>query len=125
MPLAEFFREIANRELERSVKGFDISARNALLTYPWPGNVRELKQKVLSAVLQAGSEVITEDDLEFGNEPITAPIGFTLKSGEEEKDRIMRALKQTDGNKRLAAKLLGIGRTTLYNKLEEYGIDEA
>lgn len=124
MPLAEFFREIANQELERDIKGFNASARNALLTYPWPGNVRELKQKVLSAVLQAEGEVITEDDLELGNEPIATPIGFTLKSGEEEKERIMRALKQADGNKKLAAKMLGIGRTTLYRKIEEYGISE-
>lgn len=125
MPLAEFFREIANQELERDIKGFNASARNALLSYPWPGNVRELKQKVLSAVLQAEGEVITEDDLELGNEQTASPIGFTLKSGEEEKERIMRALKQADGNKKLAAKLLGIGRTTLYRKLEEYGISEA
>ena len=125
MPLAEFFREIANKELERSVKGFDATARNALLTYPWPGNVRELKQKVLSAVLHAEGDMITESELELGGEQTAAPIGFTLKSGEEEKERILRALKQADGNKRQAAKLLGIGRTTLYNKLEEYGIEDA
>lgn len=124
MPLAEFFREIANQELERNVKGFDASARNALLTYPWPGNVRELKQKVFTAVLQAEGEVITEDDLELGCEQIASPIGFTLKSGEEEKERIMCALKQANGNKKLAAKLLGIGRTTLYSKLEEYGLNK-
>ncbi len=124
MPLAEFFREIANRELERNIKGFDTSARNALLTYPWPGNVRELKQKVLSAVLQAGSDVITEEELELGSEQTASSVGFTLKSGEEEKERIMRALKQADGNKKLAAKILGIGRTTLYRKLEEYGISD-
>ena len=109
MPLAEFFREIANQELGRDIKGFNASARNALLTYPWPGNVRELKQKVLAAALQAEGEVITGDDLELGLEPITTPIGFTLKCGEEEKDRILRALKQADGNKKQAAKLLGIG----------------
>ncbi len=125
MPLAEFFREIANKELERSVKGFDATARNALLTYPWPGNVRELKQKVLSAVLHAEGDMIAESELELGGEQTAAPIGFTLKSGEEEKERILRALKQADGNKRQAAKLLGIGRTTLYNKLEEYGIEDA
>ncbi len=125
MPLAEFFREIANRELERSVKGFDATARNALLAYPWPGNVRELKQKVLSAVLHAEGDMITECELELGGEQTAAPVGFTLKSGEEEKERILRALKQADGNKRQAAKLLGIGRTTLYNKLEEYGIEDA
>lgn len=60
-----------------------------------------------------------------GGEQTAAPVGFTLKSGEEEKERILRALKQADGNKRQAAKLLGIGRTTLYNKLEEYGIEDA
>lgn len=125
MPLAEFFREIANKELERSVKGFDATARNALLIYPWPGNVRELKQKVLSAVLHAEGDMITESELELGGEQTAAPVGFTLKSGEEEKERILRALKQADGNKRQAAKLLGIGRTTLYNKLEEYGIEDA
>lgn len=125
MPLAEFFREIANQELERSIKGFGTSARNALLTYPWPGNVRELKQKIFTAVLQAEGEVITEDDLELGCEQIASPIGFTLKCGEEERERIMRAMKQANGNKKLAAKLLGIGRTTLYSKLEEYGLNDA
>ena len=125
MPLAEFFREIANQELERSVKGFDATARKALLAYLWPGNVRELKQKVLSAVLHAEGDMITEDELELGGEQTAASVGFTLKSGEEEKERILRALKQADGNKKLAAKLLGIGRTTLYNKLEEYGIEDA
>ena len=49
MPLAEFFREMANRELEREVKGFAASARNALLAHAWPGNVRELKQKIQTA----------------------------------------------------------------------------
>ena len=124
MPLAEFFREIANQELERNVKGFNTAARNALLTYPWPGNVRELRQKIQTAVLQTEDEVITEDDLELSCEQITSPVGFTLKSEDEEKERILRALKQAKGNKRLAAKLLGIGRTTLYSKLEEYGLTE-
>lgn len=125
MPLAEFFRETANRELECSAGGFSSEARKALLTYPWPGNVRELRQKILTAVLQAEDDVITEDDLEFSCEQISSPVGFTLKSGEEERERIMRALKQAGGNKKLAARLLGIGRTTLYNKLDEYGLNDA
>ena len=124
MPLAEFFREIANQELERSVKGFDATACKALLAYPWPGNVRELKQKVLSAVLHTEDDMITENELELGGEQTATSAGFTLKSSAEEKDRILRALNQADGNKRQAAKLLGIGRTTLYNKLKEYGLGE-
>ena len=124
MPLAEFFREIANQELERSVKGFDATACKALLAYPWPGNVRELKQKVLSAVLHTEDDMITENELELGGEQTATSAGFTLKSSEEEKDRILRALNQADGNKRQAVKLLGIGRTTLYNKLKEYGLGD-
>ena len=53
MPLAEFFREIANNELECNVIGFDGEARKTLLTHSWPGNVRELRQKIMGAVLQA------------------------------------------------------------------------
>ncbi|WP_455590199.1 sigma-54-dependent transcriptional regulator [Bacteroides rodentium] len=124
MPLAEFFREIANNELGRDVKGFSASAQKALNTYAWPGNVRELRQKVLTAVLQAENDMITEEDLEFGSEQITSPVGFTLKSEGEEKERIRRALKQAKDNKRLAAELLGISRATLYKKLKEYGMNE-
>ena len=124
MPLAEFFREIANNELGRDVKGFSASAQKALNTYAWPGNVRELRQKVLTAVLQAENDMITEEDLEFGSEQIASPVGFTLKSEGEEKERIRRALKQAKDNKRLAAELLGISRATLYKKLKEYGMNE-
>ena len=124
MPLAEFFREIANNELERNVKSFSASAQKALNTYAWPGNVRELRQKVLTAVLQAEDDMITEEDLEFGSKQIDSPVGFTLKREGEEKERIRRALKQAKDNKRLAAELLGISRATLYKKLKEYGMNE-
>ena len=73
MPLAEFFREMANRELEREVKGFAASARNALLAYAWPGNVRELKQKIQTAVLQSEGDMITEADLELDVDKRQAP----------------------------------------------------
>lgn len=52
----------------------------------------------------------------------TSVTGFSLRNDEEDKERILRALKQADGNRKVAAELLGIGRTTLYNKLEEYGL---
>ena len=50
------------------------------------------------------------------------PVSFALRNDEEDTERILRALKQADGNRKVAAELLGIGRTTLYNKLEEYGL---
>lgn len=124
MPLAEFFREMANKELERNIKGFAASARNALLTYPWPGNVRELKQKIQVAVLHTESDIITKENLELGSdEPLPfSPVSFALRNDAEDKERILEALKQANGNRKVAAELLGIGRTTLYNKLEEYGL---
>lgn len=124
IPLAGFFREIANRELERNVKGFSASACNALQTYMWPGNVRELKQKIMMAVLHTEGDTIRMEDLELNLHESASAIGLSLKDDKEERERIRRALKQTGGNKKLAAQLLGIGRTTLYNKIEEYGIKE-
>lgn len=122
MPLAEFFREIANNELDCNVSGFSFEARKALLTHTWPGNVRELRQKIMGAVLQAQEGVVTKEHLELTVTKPTSPASFVLRNDAEDKERILRALEQANGNRRVAAELLGIGRTTLYSKLEEYGL---
>ena len=123
MPLADFFREIANDELGRNVRGFDASARKALLTHTWSGNVRELKQKIFTAVLHTESDTIADADLELSYESVSSStVSFALRTAEEEKERIIRALKQANGNKILAARLLAISRSTLYAKIEEYRI---
>ena len=122
MPLAEFFREIANNELECNVIGFDGEARKTLLTHAWPGNVRELRQKIMGAVLQAQTGLVTKEHLELAVTKPNSPVSFALRNDTEDKERILRALKQANGNRKVAAELLGIGRTTLYSKLEEYGL---
>ncbi len=122
MPLVEFFREIANKDLGCSVSGFSSEARKALLTHAWPGNVRELRQKIMGAVLLAQEGVVTKEHLELAVTQPSSPVSFALRNDAEEKERIIRALKQANGNRSIAAELLGIGRTTLYNKLEEYGL---
>ena len=122
MPLAEFFREQSNKTLDKAVNGFDSSAKKALLQHPWSGNVRELKQKIQTAVLLCEGSNITEDDLELYVEQDTSPICYTLKDVQLEKERIRQALEQCGGNKKSAAKLLKIGRTTLYAKIKEYGL---
>lgn len=68
--------------------------------------------------------MITKEDLELGNdEPLpSSPVSFSLRNDAEDKERILRALKQVNGNRKVAAELLGIGRSTLYCKLEEYGL---
>ena len=122
MPLAEFFREIANNELECSVTGFDAEARKRLLTHAWPGNVRELRQKIMAAVLEAQTGLVTKEHLELAVTKPNSPVSFALRNDAEERERILRALKQANGNRKVAAELLGIGRTTLYKKLEEYDL---
>ncbi len=122
MPLAEFFRDIANKELECDVIGLDGEARKTLLTHAWPGNVRELRQKIMGAVLQAQTGLVTKEHLELAVTKQSSSVSFALRNDVEEKERILRALKQANGNRKVAAELLGIGRTTLYNKLEEYGL---
>lgn len=122
MPLAEFFREQANMELERDVKGFDLSARKVLLAHSWPGNVRELRLTIQAAVLHTTSDIVSAKNLEITGERICTSCCSTLKDEELEKERILRALEQSEGNRNMASQILGIGRTTLYRKMMEYGL---
>ena len=122
MPLAEFFRELANKEFGKQVKGFDAEARKRMLVHLWDGNVRELKGTVRSAVLFTDGDTITADKLNFEEPLLSGETSLSLKNVEMEKKQIIRALEQANGNRSLAALLLGIGRTTLYNKMKEYGI---
>lgn len=125
---ADFFLRQANEELERSVKGFDAAASEAMMAYSWPGNLRQLKNLVKRATLLARTDVITLADLgdEFCKSVSASPHcePMVLHDATEEKDRIVRALQSTNGNKSKAAQLLGIDRKTLYNKMKQYGIPQ-
>lgn len=63
-----------------------------------------------------------KEHLELAVTKPNLPVSFALRNNEEDKERILRALKQANGNRKVAAELLEIGRTTLYSKLEEYGL---
>ena len=128
---ADFFLQQANKELEKDILGFDISATQAMLNYSWPGNLRQLKNIVKRATLLAHGEFIRKEDL--GNE-LNEQTSFespsssgTLKLFDEstEKERILQALHATQYNKSKAAQLLGIDRKTLYNKLKIYNIPQS
>ena len=79
--------------------------------------MRELKGTVRSAVLFTEGDMITADKLEFEETPLPGEASLSLKSEEAEKKQILRALEQANGNRSLAAEQLGIGRTTLYGKM--------
>lgn len=123
LPLADFFIGEMNAELKKSVSGFDAEAKKRLALYHWPGNVRELRQTIQTAVLMTGEGLISAtalglDEMETGS----GISDFALVDETMQKERIIKALKQTDGNKRQAAKLLGISPPTLYKKMEQYNI---
>lgn len=122
LPLAKFFIDEMNTELNKSVSGLDTEATERLQLYNWPGNVRELRQTIQTAVLMTGNGMITTETLGLSEEVVYANSDFSLVDDEMQKERIIKALKQADGNKRQAARLLGISPPTLYKKLEQYHI---
>jgi DNA-binding NtrC family response regulator len=121
-----FLKEFA-AENGKAIEGFDPKARQAIYAYPWPGNVRELRNSIESAVVMASNAHIGLDDLppnvrSSGEErDVRVPVGSTLE--EAEKILIRETLAAQGGNKSKTAETLGIGRKTLYQKIEEYGLE--
>ena len=120
---ANFFLDSANKELSRNIIGFDNEACTLIQNYSWPGNLRQLKNCIKRATLIAKGSYITKTDLGLElQEDSQKDNTLTLRSEEEEKKRIIDALRQAENNKSRAAQLLGIDRKTLYNKIKLYGI---
>lgn len=107
------------------IRGYSALTEEAALSYPWPGNVRELRNRVDRAVALAVSEWIMPGDL-FPEQPgVAVPSGFLPLADVRdaaERRQIERALDQTGGQVIKAAELLGIGRSTLWEKMTKLGI---
>ena len=97
-------------------------ARQKLLLYQWPGNVRQLRNIIDSAVVMAEGDVIEASQLGL-QETAGAEMPDSLRIEDWEAKLIREALKRTKGKVPEAAKLLGIGRATLYRKIDEYKIE--
>jgi two-component system response regulator AtoC len=121
--LAEHFLKKFTIENMKKVTGFSKEVTEFLFKYPWPGNVRELENTIERAVILAQEEVIQLKDLLQKNSPlvISSPADYTLR--EVETRHIRDVLNDTGGNYSHAAKILGISRVTLYNKVKKYKID--
>ena len=114
---ADLFVRLANEELSRHVEGFDARAAEKLASYSWPGNLRELNNVVKRAVLMARGAFITQDELSAAMGPVRQEPITALHDADAERQRILDAVKLCGGNKSKAARMLGIDRKTLYNKL--------
>src|SRR5581483_2716028 len=111
----------------RQVRGLTPEAEKALERYAWPGNVRELRNVIQRAVVLSGSgligtEHLPENVLSMAEPARPATTGTVTPIREMERELILRALQETNQDKRRAAALLGISLKTLYNKLAKYGI---
>ncbi|PYU30636.1 MAG: sigma-54-dependent Fis family transcriptional regulator [Acidobacteria bacterium] len=124
--LVSFFLEKFS-DPQRPIRTISEDAMRRLMTYDWPGNVRELENAVERAVALGSGPILHIADL-----PSNLQQGSSdklLESNElttlEEMERrfILRALRETNGDKLAAARLLGIGKTTLYRKLKQYGAE--
>ncbi|HEY6308538.1 MAG TPA: sigma-54 dependent transcriptional regulator [Candidatus Angelobacter sp.] len=120
-----------------SLKGTPYSlspeAAKALISHHWPGNVAELRDCLECAKAACPGPVLTVQDLPLKTQPRgsasesdggPAEGSRILPLAEVEKQTILRALERLNGDKVMTARLLGIGKTTLYRKLKEYGIGE-
>src|SRR5688500_11591644 len=141
-PLVIHFTEHYKQKTGRFISGISKDALQALITYEWPGNVRELENAIERAVIIAsGPQIKLEtmpdtiskiavqerDQIKVGrakaaSEGRTTTSQITVPSSMEEIERqaIEATLEYTEGDKSHAARALGIGRKTLYRKLEQY-----
>jgi DNA-binding NtrC family response regulator len=133
--LVEHFLEKYARDAGKRVTRVEAQVMEALTQHGWPGNVRELENVIHRTLLVSSGLELTVDDLppgigqtsaadEMEARPATGADegGATLNLEELERKTIARAMEQNKGNLSDVARQLGIGRSTLYRKLEQYGL---
>ena len=123
LPLARLLLAEAAIQMKRNVDGLTVPAADQLVGYAWPGNVRELANAMERAVAVAKTNRVDLEDLPAEVRqvmPLVSEKGVPRFLRDVEKDCILAALEKTDGNRRKAAELMGVGVATLYRKLKSY-----
>ena len=121
--LAQHFAERFSKQIGCPVPALSPDAKNLFLSYPWPGNVREMMNTMEHALIVCDSEVTREDlPIDMLSDESSTQVDDSLDLKSVERNHIIKVLHHTHGNKTETARLLKIGLTTLYRKIEEYGI---
>ncbi|MDX1764180.1 MAG: sigma 54-interacting transcriptional regulator, partial [bacterium] len=124
MPLLlnHFIRK-CNHKLRKNILSVSEEVEKMFMEYPWPGNIRELEHTLEHAFILCRSQKIVRDHLPTNFIEFMKKQGpFVLQPQENARQTILDALERTDWNKAKAARLLGIGRRTIYRKIEEYNL---
>jgi DNA-binding NtrC family response regulator len=118
LPLAEHFLKRYAEENNKSIKNFSPEVVEFMLDYSWPGNVRELENMIERGIILSKQNAITLAELPQDIVYPALPEGKTIEA--VMRNHILNVLEETKGNITKAAKILGIRRMTLYNKLKKY-----
>jgi two-component system response regulator HydG len=122
------FIEQSNKELSKSIKGLSPEVLTIFKSYKWPGNLRELKNTIKRSVLLTTGDVIGIDNIpvemrQTDVSPFKQETELRAMNEANEKELIIKTLKEAKYNKSKAAGLLNIDRKTLYLKIARYGIE--
>jgi len=121
---ADFFIKFYSQKMGRNISEVSTSFYQKLEDYNFPGNIRELRNIIERAVILSDGKALNESSLpkDIVNKTTTNS-SLSLNLEDVEKNHIFLVLEQANGNKTKAAEILGIGLTTLYRKLQAYGIE--
>ncbi len=127
--IADHYLKIHARKENKSIVSISKQGMKKLREFSWPGNVRELIHCIESAVIMEGGEELSLESITAAKLPESPGAGSGTGEGESclsledaEKEHIRKALKITDGHKTKAASILHISRSTLYEKMKQYGL---
>ncbi len=122
--LADAFLARYREKYHKEVKGFTREAHRQMQLYPWPGNVRELEHAVERAVILSSGPQLTAQDFSFltRHQPEAMHVKERYNLERIERDNIEEVLRLCQGNITLAAEMLGITRTSLYRRIEKFGL---
>ena len=121
--LTKYYLEEFSKRYNKDVELDDVLLQK-LANYSWPGNIRELQHAVERAVILGKGPLLKAEDFQLSPTVESGTDVTTLNLSDVEKNVIRHALKKCNGNLTKASEELGIGRTTLYRKIEEYGLSE-
>ncbi|MDQ7053738.1 MAG: helix-turn-helix domain-containing protein [candidate division KSB1 bacterium] len=125
--LVDFFIKKFNRELNKNVSGVSHQVMQMFLTYQWKGNVRELENAIERAMILCDGDQIMPEHMpqNFSTTEVQPVVKSGLKEAVMafEKSQILKTLEIVNGDKKAAAKLLGLSISSLYRKMSELGLD--
>ena len=125
LPLADAFLQDIARSFARPPAGLTADAKRVLIEYAWPGNARELRNALERAAILCEGGLIAPEHLLLPPAARRTAAAETTDLNEVERQTIEQVMRQTRGNKSIAAKRLGLSRTQLYGRLRKYGLDQA